>query len=271
MILLAEQIRRAERAQALDAAAVVPVLVEVVPGSVASARPWAGGQLVITGPGLYVNRAVAAGHGQPATEDDFATLEAVSAQAGVPAEIEVSPWVDDSIIELLSRRAYRPVSRRSILIRALGDEDVPVDSPSLDIEVVGDRAELEDWYRAALEGFGTTDAQPRQLLRHWGQALSQLAQTRLHVAFSGGAAVAVASLSAQDGVALFGGMTTVPTARRQGLQQALVAFRLASASRLGCDLAISTAEPASSSERNLGRAGFQIVGTEWNFRLDVSG
>jgi hypothetical protein len=77
----------------------------------------------------------------------------------------------------------------------------------------------------------------------------------------------VASLSIQDEIALLGGMTTVPAVRRGGIQQALVAFRLANAAHLGCDLAISNAIPGSSSERNMVRAGFEVVGTEWTFRL----
>jgi GNAT superfamily N-acetyltransferase len=82
------------------------------------------------------------------------------------------------------------------------------------------------------------------------------------VAWLAGAPVAVASLATRDGVALLGGMTTTPGSRGQGVQQALIAWRLERGRELGCPIAASTALPGSVSERNLHRGGFAIAGTK---------
>ena len=57
------------------------------------------------------------------------------------------------------------------------------------------------------------------------------------------------------------GDATLPAFRRQGVQCALIEARLAMAAQAGCDLAIVTADPGSSSGRNAERMGFQLVCT----------
>jgi GNAT superfamily N-acetyltransferase len=52
-------------------------------------------------------------------------------------------------------------------------------------------------------------------------------------------------------------MSTIPAARRRGVQAALVRHRLARAATLGCELAAATAAVGSASERNLVRLGFE--------------
>ena len=59
------------------------------------------------------------------------------------------------------------------------------------------------------------------------------------------------------GLAILGGMTTLPAERRRGVQAALIAHRVAMAADAGCDLAVSSTLPANASERNLTRAGFR--------------
>jgi GNAT superfamily N-acetyltransferase len=70
-----------------------------------------------------------------------------------------------------------------------------------------------------------------------------------------------ASMSIRDGVATLGGMSTLPEARGQGVQTALIRHRLRVAAASGCDLATSVAAPGGISERNLLRHGFERVFT----------
>ena len=76
----------------------------------------------------------------------------------------------------------------------------------------------------------------------------------------------MASLAVKDEVGILGGMTTLPSARGQGLQGELIRFRLAAATQAGCRIAMSTAAPTSASERNLLRRGFAIAGTTLTVR-----
>jgi GNAT superfamily N-acetyltransferase len=69
-----------------------------------------------------------------------------------------------------------------------------------------------------------------------------------------------------DGVGYLANAATVPAARAQGVQSALVATRIAVAKDAGCDIVCSLAEPDSPSARNLVRAGLAVAGarTYWS-------
>jgi GNAT superfamily N-acetyltransferase len=64
-------------------------------------------------------------------------------------------------------------------------------------------------------------------------------------------------LSVHEGVALFGGSSTVPELRRRGLQGALLEERMRYAADAGCDLAMMVAEVGSGSQKNAERKGFR--------------
>ena len=68
-----------------------------------------------------------------------------------------------------------------------------------------------------------------------------------------------ASLRMQDGVAQLNGAATLPAHRRQGVQTALLRYRLAEAARRGCDVAVVTTQPGSKSQENVQRAGFTLL------------
>jgi hypothetical protein len=68
-------------------------------------------------------------------------------------------------------------------------------------------------------------------------------------------------------VALLAGACTVPEARKQGAQLALLEGRLRAAAEQGCDLAMMCAAPGSASQRNAERHGFRIAYTRIKWRL----
>ena len=70
-----------------------------------------------------------------------------------------------------------------------------------------------------------------------------------------GAPLGAALLTVADGVGLLANASTVPAARERGVQAALIARRLADAFEAGCDVVGGLAEPWSSSQRNMRRAG----------------
>ena len=74
-------------------------------------------------------------------------------------------------------------------------------------------------------------------------------------------------LCIHDGVALFGGSSTIPELRRRGLQAALLEERMRYAFDHGCDLAMMVAEAGGDSQRNAERKGFRIAYTRTKWRL----
>ena len=95
--------------------------------------------------------------------------------------------------------------------------------------------------------------------------LSQIsAQRRNTVSFLAelsGRPVATGAMSLCGGVALLAGASTIPEARKQGAQLALLDSRLRYAAEHGCDVAMMCAQPGSASQRNAERQGFRIAYT----------
>ena len=73
--------------------------------------------------------------------------------------------------------------------------------------------------------------------------------------------IATGALTIAGDVALLAGASTVPSARRQGAQLALLEERLRYAAAQGCTVAMMVAQPGSGSQRNAERHGFRIAYT----------
>jgi hypothetical protein len=96
---------------------------------------------------------------------------------------------------------------------------------------------------------------------------------RNHVPFLAerdGQPVAAGGVALIDGVALLAGASTVPQARRQGAQLALLQARLQYAAAHGCDVAMMGAAPGSDSQRNAERQGFHIAYTRVKWQRTAS-
>jgi GNAT superfamily N-acetyltransferase len=64
-----------------------------------------------------------------------------------------------------------------------------------------------------------------------------------------------------EGVAQLTGAATAPAHRRRGVHGALLWARLADAAAAGCDIAVVTTQPASKSQQNVQRRGFDLLYT----------
>jgi ribosomal protein S18 acetylase RimI-like enzyme len=64
-----------------------------------------------------------------------------------------------------------------------------------------------------------------------------------------------------EGVAQFAGAATAPAHRRRGIQSALLSTRLADAAAAGCDVAVITTQPGSTSQQNAQSRGFDLLYT----------
>ncbi|GAA4988345.1 hypothetical protein GCM10025734_13900 [Kitasatospora paranensis] len=82
-----------------------------------------------------------------------------------------------------------------------------------------------------------------------------------YVALLDGVIVGGAGLRMAEGVAQFTGAATAPDHRRRGVQTALLSTRLADAAAAGCDIAVVTTQPGSTSQQNAQRRGFDLLYT----------
>ncbi len=81
-----------------------------------------------------------------------------------------------------------------------------------------------------------------------------------------GKPIGTGALTIAGDVALLAGASTIPAARRQGAQLALLEERLRYAAAQGCTVAMMVAQPGSGSQRNAERHGFRIAytRTKWS-------
>lgn len=247
-----------------DRAAIGLALAEIDPSLGTIVAPLADGQLVLCGPGMYVNTACGCGRAAPLTDDAWTTIVERAGQVGVTASIEIGPTTQPDTRAAAVAQGYVAADARDAYVRSLDpadDEGAPIDG-GIDVDIVEiDESGLGIWQQAAGEGFAHDDPAQRAISDLWARAALR-AGDRMFVALDRRDRRPLASsiVHLTDGVATLGGMSTVPSARGRGIQMLMLRHRLRIAREAGCELAASTAaNPVSA--RNLVRAGFERVFT----------
>ncbi len=134
-------------------------------------------------------------------------------------------------------------------------------SPSSSIRLIDDDS-LPDWQRTVAAAHNLTTSAQREMSDTFAAAAFVSSGETMYLLSNTSGPVATASLTLIDGLAILGGMATVPSARRQGLQRTLIKRRLGDAHAFGADLAVTTAASGGSSQRNLLRSGFRVAYTQ---------
>jgi GNAT superfamily N-acetyltransferase len=236
--------RRIERAQAEQ-------LDQTGPGT---AIAVAGGRAVMKGPRSPFSAALGLGLDGPVTGADLSRVESHLGVAGGPVRVELLPFADASLPELLAQRGY--AVERFLLVWARPPLPLP-EAPAAEVRPVVDgeqRAWVEQFAQSYLGGPTQSDTQRRAL-----GAMTRARGNTCFLAFDGGAPAGCAIASALEGVALLSGAGVSPPFRGRGLQRSLLRARLAWAAERGCDVAASATEPATPSARSLERAGFRCA------------
>lgn len=266
MLIEPDLVTRIEHVAAADNAAVAEELASLSPSHGSKALPAAGGQWVLFGRGMYVNRGIGMGVDVDLDVDDLTTLEMASGAIGVDPEIEVCPWVQPSLLQLLAGRGYHLEWFRSVLIRPVEDTLDRPEPAGVVTSAVSEAVGLAAWQNTSARGFGAADGTARDVSDLYADALMRSSGSRLQLATVDGQPAGAAAMTVRSGIATLSGMSTAPWARRRGVQAALVAHRLSEAADAGCDVAISSAVPGGASERNLMRLGFALAYTKVGLR-----
>ena len=190
---------------------------------------------------------------------------------GAGVHLEISPLAGVDLTRLLVERGYRPEEQSNVMFQA-----VPRDAaapPEQKIRVRECNAEESELFtQVSLEGWSDSP-EAVEFLRGVAPVFAAREDAVSFVAELDGRPVAAAALCLGTGVALLAGACTIPSARRKGLQRALLDARLASAARHGCDLASLVAMPGSGSQRNAEREGFRVAytRTKWEREAPAEG
>jgi hypothetical protein len=220
----------------------------------------ADGCAVYTGHGLFSNRVLGLGLEGSVSAADLDAIELFYAERGARTEIELASVASPALITLLGRRSYRLHRFRNIFARPAALAVPPAAASTVAVEVV-DPSTRQAWSRVLIEGFGYRDPQAIRRVEEWNDALLTIPGLTAVVATVDGEIAASASVVIDGGVAVLGGAATVHRHRRRGAHLALIAARVELAREAGCDLAVVTADPVSTSARNSERSGFRLVCT----------
>lgn len=230
--------RRLERAEAHSNAMFVEARARIFPQSGAQWIEVAGAYAMFDGVASPVTQTFGLGLFEHILTPEIEVIERFFQERGAPVFHEVSPLADSSLVTLLNERSYQPIEFSSVMYRRIGLEPLPERPRAnrMDVRPINPN-EGERWAQTTVRGWSEHPELSGYLLE-----LAPIS-TRREDAISflverDGAPIAAGAMSIFGGVGLLAGACTVPEARRQGAQQALLDYRLRYAVEQGCDVAM---------------------------------
>ena len=230
--------------------------------------PVAGGVASFAEEGSPLNKVAGLGFGGVPTAAALDEIERAFTARGAPVQVELAHLVDPAIGALLTDRGYQLTSFENVLGLALTSEPETVTPPGIEVRPSGED-EFEPWLDVVADGFAHPDAHgvgsheefPREVLARAIRDLTAAAGVLRYVALRDGVLAGSASFRVAEGVAQLTGAATAPAHRRRGVQTALLSTRLVDATAAGCDIAVITTQPGSTSQHNAQRRGFNLLYT----------
>ncbi len=259
--------RRLEAAEDLPQVAIAQQLQLTNPVIGAEVLDVAGGHATFTGKTSVVGRAVGLGLCGPVSAAELDQVEAFYKRHEIPAQVDVTPVTDGSLIELLKARDYVIVELNNVLARELKpDERFDEDAPGFEFRAFSlDQAEL--WTQTMLRGFFPDGGVPENLdkvlapMATAPRSLATLVWREGECGKPGAQPVACCGgfLSSEYRIIALGGTSTQAEFRGRGIQTAAIGRRLNMAIRKGYDLAVIVTQGNTTSMRNAERMGFTVA------------
>jgi GNAT superfamily N-acetyltransferase len=229
--------------------------------------PVAGGVATFAEDGSPYNKIAGLGFGGLPDAAALDVIERAFAGQGAAVQAEVASLADPALVDMLTAREYRLASFENVLGRELTTGSQPVEVPGIEVRRSGPD-ELDAWVELVTDAAVHPDTQgvpmeefPRDTLERAERDSAAIDGIRRYVALRHDQLAGGASLRIAGGVAQLTGAGTVPAHRRNGVQTALLAARLADAAAEGCDVAVVTTQPGSKSQQNVQRRGFDLLYT----------
>jgi GNAT superfamily N-acetyltransferase len=173
---------------------------------------------------------------------------------------------DPSTFALLDERRYKPIEFSNVLYQPITPDLRLNTRPNEQVRVrLINKDEVDLWAQTAFEGWSEF-TEVADFLRDLGQVTAR-SKSLSFLAELDNRPIATGVLAITGDVALLAGASTIPSARRQGAQLALLEGRLRYAAKQGCTVAMMVTAPGSGSQRNSERNGFRIAYTRTKWQL----
>jgi GNAT superfamily N-acetyltransferase len=257
--------KRLEAAEAFACAQFAEARKRLDPASTSAWMKCAGVTVVFDGVDAPTTQTFGLGLFEPLTPAALDEIEQFFRERGAEVMHEVSPFAGAAVLDLLCARGYRPFEISSVLYRAV-EPPSEIRAAGTRVRVVGgDEAQL--WSDINARGWTHEHPEFEDFVRDSGVLVAAREFSPCFLAEIDGTPGAAGALTLHEGVALFGGASTVPEMRRRGLQGALLQERMRYAAERVCDLAMMVAEAGSNSQRNAERKGFRVAYTRLKWKL----
>lgn len=263
-----ELARRLERTEAHGNIEFIEARQKAFPDRGAEWIEVAGTRAMFDGIGSPLSQTFGLGVFEPITAEQLGEIEEFFRSRGAEVFHEVCPLADGSAFQLLGERHYQPVEFSNVLYRPI-DPELRLDAPrneAIKVRLVG-KDEMDVWAQTALEGWSEF-AEVADFMRELNQVFAQ-STSLTFLAELDQRPIGTGALTIAGDVALLAGASTVPSARRQGTQNALLEERLRYAATHGCTVAMMVTLPGSGSQRNSERHGFRIAYTRTKWLMKV--
>ena len=259
--------RRLERAEGRGNADFVETRAAISPDSGAQWIEVAGAYAMYDGQKSPLTQTFGLGMFEPVTAAEMDEIEQFYRKFSAPVFHEISPLADPALLPLLNQRGYQPVEFTSVMFRPI-DHDIHLNAAlNENIQVrLAQINEQELWAQTAAKGW-SEHVEFADLMLELSRISAKKPDALLFLAELDGRPIATGGLNICEGVALMAGASTIPDARKQGAQLALLESRLRFAAEQGCDIAMICALPGSASQRNAERQGFRIAYTRIKWQL----
>ncbi len=260
--------RRLERAEAKGNADYVEARTQMFPDSSATWIEVAGAYAMFDGVRSPITQTFGLGMFDDIGVPELEQFETFFQSRGAHVHHEISPMADFALFTLLSERGYHPIEFTSVLYRPLQrGADLGISrNDQLHVRLAAAH-EQELWAQTAVAGWSSENLEFADLMLEFMRIGAARQGALNFLAELDGQAIATGGLFIHDGVALLAGASTIPSARKQGAQLAILESRLRYAAEHGCDLAMMGAAPGSTSQRNAERQGFRIAYTRIKWGL----
>ena len=259
MILITDEVaQRLELAEAADAADCAKAAALLEPERGAAAKPVSGGYLTFCGPASPLTHAIGVGLTGRVSVDELDEIEEFFISRDAPVTIDVTPFTDPSLREMLSERGYRISDFSSVLVRSVRTDETPPQWPSKARVRIAFAGESDLYSRTVVSGFlSRHDLNEEELML--GRILFQMPSAKALLAEIDGEVAGGCGLSIRNGLACCFGDSTLPVFRGMGIHAAMICARIGEAICAGCDLMTATTQPGSTSQRNYQRLGFTVA------------
>jgi hypothetical protein len=257
--------RRLERTEAQGNVDFVEARKKAFPDRGATWIEVAGTFAMFDGVGSPLTQTFGLGAFEPITTEHMETIEEFFRSRDAEVFHEVCPLADASVFEHLRERGYESVEFSNVLYRPI-DPGLRLDASrneGIKVRLIG-KDEVNLWSKTASEGWSEF-AEVAEFLRELNQVTAH-SEGLSFIAELDHQPIATGALTIAGDVALLAGASTVPSARRQGAQLALLEGRMRYAAARGCTVAMMVANPGSGSQRNAERHGFRIAYTRTKWR-----